>query len=301
VFDSSNILSSDCFGKITGKYAYFDQIQFWVRRPLDRQTRDWLEKQCGQGGLHPEDKPARFDARYRQRLNMFQPNEQALRFLAERHDALINRIEVTIDYILDGAPREDLFDFFHRHQIRRWHGKKQHIRLVEGETRYDASQWSPNKIAMYGQSSSRVTGETNCLHLEWHLNGLKAVRNAGIRCGADLLQFDHREFWKKRLLLCDVDRERLGRLLKNRASGRRSKTVKMMEWKNKSFTYRVNPDARLGEIYVHSYDTTQEVIDALKRHRIRSHLLQQTLIPIPHAVLLPDPARHYSNIPRRKP
>jgi hypothetical protein len=101
------------------------------------------------------------------------------------------------------------------------------------------------------------------------------------------------------LLLCDVDRERLGRLLRNRVSGRRRKTVQMEVWKNKSFTYCVHPDARLGEIYVRSYDTVQEMVDALKKSHRRALHQSGALIPIPNTVLLPEPSTLTSNIPRR--
>jgi hypothetical protein len=119
---------------------------------------------------------------------------------------------------------------------------------------------------------------------------LNSVRRAGIHSGWDLLEFDHRKFWRKRLLLYDVDRERLGRLLRNQTSGRRSKTAEMEVWRNKSFKYVVNPDARLGDIYVRSYDTIQELVDSLKS----SHRIHQALIPISSAFLLPDPARHFT-------
>ena len=61
------------------------------------------------------------------------------------------------------------------------------------------------------------------------LNGLKAVRRAGIKSGQDLLEFDHRRFWKKRLQFYEVDRGRLGRLIRNRRSSKRSRTTEMQQ------------------------------------------------------------------------
>jgi hypothetical protein len=283
-----NISFPNGSGKIT-KFAYFDQVQFWIVKPLDRQTIAWLQKHC-RGRIHVHDKPAKFNPRYRQRINLFQPDEQTLRWVAECDHALINRVEVAIDYVMEGTPREDGWAFLDRHLVRRWHGRKQNIRCG-GAARYDAGRSAPNVIVLYGESHSRITGEFNCLHLEWRLNGLKSVRKAGIRSGRGLLEFDHRKFWRKRLLLYDINRERLGRLLRNQASGRRSKTAEMEIWANKSFKYVVNPDARLGDIYVRSYDTVQELVDALKStHRIRSDRLRPALIPISNEFLLPDPS-----------
>ena len=97
-------------GRSTGKYAYFDQIQFWVVKPLDRETLDWLKKQCGKRP-RVDNRPARFNARYRQRVHIFQPRKPALRWLAERDHVLINRVEITMDYVIEGMPREDLWEF----------------------------------------------------------------------------------------------------------------------------------------------------------------------------------------------
>jgi hypothetical protein len=41
----------------------------------------------------------RFNARFRHRVELRQPSERALRWLAKRNDALINRAEITLDLI----------------------------------------------------------------------------------------------------------------------------------------------------------------------------------------------------------
>jgi hypothetical protein len=74
-----------------------------------------------------------------------------------------------------------------------------------------------------------VTGELWCLHLEWRLRSLKAVRAAGIESGEDLIGFNHREFWQKRLLLFDVDRQRLGRLIRNSYTGKEEGRQKLFK------------------------------------------------------------------------
>jgi hypothetical protein len=80
-------------------YPYFDNVQVWLLRPLDKATLAKLRKLCRKGGLHVHDHPARFDARYRQRLQFKQPSVTALLWIASRPDALINRVEVALDYI----------------------------------------------------------------------------------------------------------------------------------------------------------------------------------------------------------
>lgn len=188
-------------------YPYYDKVQVWLKRPASREVVKELRGQCGH--LYSDNHRARFDATYQQRLEFKQPTERALRWIAKREDALINRVEVALDFIFDTpAERDDTFEFLHRHLVRRWHGKTQKIKLVRsgaksgkgkkglpelvdeiemGETRYDAGR-APNKIVFYRNQYSRITGELNCLHLEWHLNGVRPVSSAEIGSGEDLAE-----------------------------------------------------------------------------------------------------------------
>ncbi len=109
-------------------------------------------------------------------------------------------MEVACDLIFpDCVELDDAFEFLHHHMVRRWHGKRQKIRRFEDGARYDAGRWAPNGIVMYREPFSRATGEADCLHLEWRLNGLDAVRGAGIKRPQELLNFNHRAFWEPRL------------------------------------------------------------------------------------------------------
>jgi hypothetical protein len=211
-------------------HPYFDKLQVWIPKPLNASTLASLRDQCGRGGIFAENKPARFDARYRQRIEFRQPSDRVLRWLMRHQEVLINRAEVAVDYVFNlRMDRDDTFDFLHRHLVRRWHGKNQKIKLVcrddsnkNGaqileepelcETRYDAGRAAPNKIVFYRERFSRITGELYCLHLEWHLNGLRAIRAAGIESANDLQEFSHRQFWQRKLLLRKVDPARLDRL-----------------------------------------------------------------------------------------
>ena len=277
--------------KPTAVYAYFDKISVLDTNPLDGDILASLRSEYGRGGLYVENRPARFDARYRQRLELKQPSRTTMECIARRHDTLINGAEVAVDYVFkSSADRDDAWEFLDRHLVRSWHGKNQNIRIVKSHsdtddnrssgTRYDAARSAPNGIVFYKDNHSRITGELNCLHLEWRLKGLKAVRRAGIKSGRDLLEFSHRQFWQKRLRLYDVeDRRRLGRLITNRARGKRSRAGTIEQ------TGRfAGVDGRTGEVHVRSCDTIQELIDKL-RGRIRSH---RALVAIPNEFLLPE-------------
>jgi hypothetical protein len=279
-----------------GIYPYFDKVQVWVRTPFDREALAQLENACGRGGIHEENRPARFDALLRQRIELRQPTVEALQQLAQRSDTLINKVEIAIDYLFDSpVARDDAWEFFHRHLIRRWHSTRQRIvvdrgtqdQSTDGEgrigTRYDAERRARNMIVFYRDEQSRRTGELNCLHLEWRLNGLEAVRNVGIESGQGLLEFNHRQFWQKRLRLYDVDRHQLGRLINNRLNRTRRRTS-VFEQRSR---YRINLDGRTGENHLASHDTIQELIDHLKG-TLHLERVRRALVPISIESLLPE-------------
>lgn len=272
-------------------WPYLDKIQFWLRKPIGNPEISSLRQQCGRGGVHAEGRAARFDARFRQRVELRQPSAEALQWLAMRRDALINRAEIALDLIFgDRNKRDDVFEFLHYRLVRRWHGKRQNVKLVRGvkhprkrrrvpeiveevgfgHTRYDAPRSAPNGIAFYHQPFSRLTGELDCLHLEWRLNGLRAVRNAGISSGRDLIQFDHRSFWNERLLLYEVDEARLGRLIGNHRSGERRRVDRPL-------------DGKIGHVLFSSVGTIQELIDeygaSLRLHRALERIPIEAFLP----------------------
>jgi hypothetical protein len=146
------------------------------------------------------------------------------------------------------------------------------------ETRYDAGGQARNRLVIYAEDHSRVTGELNCIHIEWRVRSPRAIRAAGINSGKDLPEFDHRAFWQKRLLLYTVDWRHLGLLIRNRRMGTKRRS---------SRTYRTDAhlmDGRAGEVYARSYDTVQKLIDDLKSScRIRLALKR-----IPNDSLLPE-------------
>lgn len=252
-------------------HPYFDNIAVWLKEPADAATIARLRRQCGY--LHAANRNARFGQGYKQRLELKQPGKAALRWIAGMNDVLINRVEIALDLIFNDAREQDeAFEFLHRHLIRRWHGRTQKIKLVRAErkkrkaqvveegsagaTRYDAGR-APNAIAMYRNQHSRVTGELFCVHIEWRLSGVRPVRSAGIQLGSDLLGFNHRAFWERRLMLVDIDADRLGRVIRNRNEGTRSRTPEV----GRFFKREINLDRKRGGVLLKSVGTVQEVID----------------------------------------
>jgi hypothetical protein len=285
-----------------GIHAYFDKVQAWLKFPADRRALTILDQHCGKGGLHIDNKPARFGQNYRQRIELKQPSLDALQWLAERDGVFVNRFEVTLDCIFDSLTALDQAqEFLHFHLIRRWHSKKQQVRLYRGSqardrrgkrraervheieqatTRYDASRRSRNGLVIYTENHSRVTGELYCLHVEWRANGVRAVQSVGTKSAGDLLEFDHHAFWKRRLLLVDVDPERLGRLFRNRASGLKSRSP---VFQTDRAGRQTNMDQYTGSRIIKSVGSLQELLDAYgTKMRIR-----RILEPVSNSAWLP--------------
>jgi len=259
---------------------------------LPRHTLNLLKAECGRGGLWVRNKRARFDYRYRQCVQLRQPTENACSLLAQRNDVLINGVEIALDLnFKNGFERDAAREFFHKHLVRRWHGSRQKIHVYQppqqkqaahdhsGQCRYDAARSAPNKIVVYSEDFTRITGEPDCLHIEWRTTRARATRATGIESVGDLLVFDHRRFWQKRLRLYDVDCDKLGLMMANRSEGRRHRRPKTIPRGN----IRCPSEARTGEHYAQKYETTQELIHQMKPI-CRIH---RALIPLSIEIFLP--------------
>lgn len=266
--------------------AYFDTVCAWLPRPARQAGLAELSLSCSH--LHVRTRSARFSKKYRQRIDLKQPTSEAIRWLSRR-SALINRVEVAVDYAFaSAAERERAYDFLHQHATRRWHGQQQRVFIHPGarQTRYDAGRHSANSMVFYREPHSRMTGEVDVIHFEWRLNRLKAVCSAGISSARHMLTFDHRAFWQKRLRLLDVSEERLGRLWRNSASGRRRQ--------------KPDPqDARYGHLLIGCVRTEHgwAVQDLIDEFRLPWFRLEYALQPLSIEAWLPPAAHTSCSIP----
>jgi hypothetical protein len=252
-----NLLSPELLVKPPSSIiAYFDRIVIWLRIPVDGRTLKKLRHHCGH--LQPGRRIARWDRNFKQRLDFKQPDEEALRWIAGRNDGLINYGEVTLDLIFRSrAESVAARDYLYRHLTRRWHRGQEIVFYDNDEdsTRYDGPRTAPNVIAIYLEDYSRITGECYCLHVEWKMRGVDAVRAAGILRPRHLLTFDHRAFWRERMRLYTVDPGRLGRLFRNR--------------EEITHSHRITPaDSVTGRTAIAPYQTVQMLIDHFAPYRI---------------------------------
>ena len=284
-------------------YAYFDKVQIWLRTPADSATIAKWRNECGRGGLYAENGLCGFPGDYHQRVELRQPSDRLLGWIAQIDHALVNRVEVALDHIFEcWADRDDALQYLHQHLVRRWHGKKQRIKIGrtsekptagtrrpfepvdeidDADTRYDAGRSAPNGIAFYRNDYCRITGELHCLHVEWRAKGVRAVRGIGIQTLADLAAFDHRAFWQERLRLVEVDPERLGRSIRNHHDGGKSRSgdIQTRHWDG----LRYNEDLRYGRAVMDSCDSMQELLDKYgaqyRIHRIITSIPNEDWLP----------------------
>ena len=165
-----NILPTAC-------YAAIDKINLWLPHPLSPAAAGRLERRCQ--SLHVLDRRMEFNRWYCQRLQLTQPTEAALNHLAQRaRNALFNYVEIALDLIYADADQcQDAYEFLCRHHIKKHHGKQQ-VRLVgdNGSTRYSGPRRAPNVLCIYQGRHSKVSGEVNCLHVEWRIRSRQALR-----------------------------------------------------------------------------------------------------------------------------
>ncbi len=181
-----------------------------------------------------------------------QPNEAVLRWLADRDDALVNVLHPAVDYIFaDAVDLERLKEIFDRCQVRRWHGKNQQVRFHHG-TRYDGGRWSaPNLLTNYADKPCRLRPAKS---IAFTSSGAPAAPTPAAapasRVQLDLVGFDHRSFWQSRLLLIDIDPERLGRTLRNQRDGTRSRVPLTVQ-------YRLTSDTPASNAHSHTRPRTR--------------------------------------------
>jgi len=261
-------------------YAYFDKITVWLKQPVSSEELKWLSEQCGKGGLHVKYRSARFDASLVERLQLRQPNQEALIWLAKRNDVHLNFVEAGLDWPFDAEIlKDEAWQFVCKYQMKKYH-REHGIRFVAGVTRYTGPRSAPNVLAIYCDKPCRLTGEIYCTHLDWRMKGAATLRRVGIFSVADLLNFDHRLFWSTRMLFRAMAPAKLGRRYWNhyRKGKRRGRWV--VKSKN-GFEYDM--DARTGGTIIRALGSTQAVLDEYRKR----FDVNRCLVPINHAHLLP--------------
>lgn len=264
------VLSADDSAFITAlkpldSYLYLHNARILFKRPLAPDERQYLADNCQSLTVHRHGQWVTDENGASRQLNIFPHREQvqvvganqlALKFLALRDDrppknngALAKRdrnpplviyLEIALDIILqDEQLLNRAFDAFTRCFVQLWNGKHGVIEFLNGGMS-TGRRWNGKYATSYISKPSPVTGEVNCLHIEYRICSAQAVRAVGVNSLADLLMFDFRSFWEKHLILRQIDVERLGRHVLNKSLGTRRQAPGPK-------------DRRTGQIYVRAY------------------------------------------------
>jgi hypothetical protein len=230
-------------------YLYFDLVRGWVKQPLSLRQQAMLTRTCPK--FHADTITADFDRRYRQRLQLPQPSEAALRLLIDftGDDMLVNGIEKALDLLPpDQATHYRLCDWLPQHFLQPWHkGYEMQFWFDDG---FSTRPFTPGQSQRghyfygYGDQHCRIDGQLFCVHLQSCVSGAQFVRRLGkgIHRPSDLLPFDFVGYFSKWLRLYQLDFERLGRFDVNRRSGGSRRTARLRHWGS----LRVNLDRMLG-------------------------------------------------------
>jgi hypothetical protein len=206
----------------------------WLQRPLTLRQQQRLRQHCP--GLYSENTIAKFDWHYRQRLQLPQPTEAALRILINcTHDELLlNRGEIALDLLFADRPSLGAIVNQLQHMLLQpWHSGHQMQAFDDGfvTRRYEPGQ--PKRghwMHHYADQPCRIDGHPHCLHLQSCVQGAPLLRSRGINRPSDLLDFDFVSYWQQWLRLYRLDFERLGRFDANRCSGSTRQRPRIEQW-----------------------------------------------------------------------
>jgi hypothetical protein len=203
---------------------HFDRLRVWPHPPLTNRQLASLDRECI-GGVRPDNEPAWFNRRYRQKIDLFQPSPTALQLLGEFDEgvSLVNYAEIACNLIFSNElATARVVDDFEVGFLQPHHGKMRAEIYPQGfSTRRTpergqrrAGRW----FVFYGDRPCKLTDAPHCFHFEGRHEGADAVRRIGINRAQDLGSFDFDAYFTQRMVLHALDVERLGRYDANKSS-----------------------------------------------------------------------------------
>jgi hypothetical protein len=193
-----------------GIMAYVDKVQLWLKTPLTRKQYLSLESQRDDR-LHVHSQPMKYNPTYKQRLQLRQPSREEQLWLSTLEGVLFNDLELSLDWTFDSKQElNHSHVFVCKYHVKPWHGK-QKVNFFENSRYTSRKRRVANNLDLYADKECRITGELYCLHMDWRVKGVQALRRADIGSIPELLTLDLRQFWEQRLIMRAVDYRALGR------------------------------------------------------------------------------------------
>jgi hypothetical protein len=153
-------------------YTYFDKVRIWLREPLLKRVVSRLNKGC-LGGIIEDQNPAWFDRSYQQKLELFQPTNWVLQFLARLDDGvLLNCAEPACNLIFADSDAVERYVLLFKYSfIQLWHRPTM---LVEAYSQGFTTRRPPDLggrragrwFHWYGDHPCNLTQDPNCFHFE---------------------------------------------------------------------------------------------------------------------------------------
>ena len=182
----------------------YDRLHFWLDHPLPLiplALRDDERVSIMPGSMQ-------YGPIWQTKIELLQPDADLLRacvdMAGERHRVLPNYAELKLDLLtrtendaklLQTAVLEHLIVKSPLYPVR-----------IDRGTAYYMPPTNPSgkplafKFVIYADKPSKETGRP-CCHLEWRLRGAATLENVGLISLDSCIDFDHRDFWSKRLHL----------------------------------------------------------------------------------------------------
>jgi hypothetical protein len=207
--------------------TYIDRLAFYVKVPLPRDLKRQLKNNAGKVDVKHRNPKMSLGV---QRVDIKQLNARCLELLNEHFsenesgvDFVINCVEFALDFVTDN--NDACESYLQSHTVQPWR-KNQSVFVYKNITTYFCGRNAPNNMVLYSDKPSKMKPDSGpCVHIEYRLRTFRVLRRLGILTFRDLIDFDHRQFWRERLQFRVVDEEKLGRGFLNQGLKRQRRTA----------------------------------------------------------------------------
>jgi len=275
--------------------AYADVLVFWLWDALGpRELRRLHECLADTRGYENEQErypragkyapPVLFHGQrrpFRQRLRLEQPSVEALQLITDMRgdDIYPNYAEVADDLVFPPDQLAGSDKCIRRHLRMPYH--RQHMHAVE-TTLYFNKLGTPRNLLTYPDKLSKLKPHEPCVHVEVRMKGHTLLAANQLGTVDDWIYLDYRALLAPRLLFCDIDFARLGRLLHNKRTGHGRRTAQAQDYKVGLRDFHKH--GLIKDSDGNSYLSVQKYID--ERHRFVN--LYPALIKLDNSALLPE-------------
>ena len=226
-------LAADVASLIKDRYLFWDHVGFWCGGSLAPELVCEVQSHC-RGNFRRCRRTEEADQwmwrdGYHTYYRLLQPTSEALTLLSgalHPQAYLINYMEPAIEL---GASKVEegrrLAEIIRSVIWQPWRSKRAQTRVVGGQTLYTGTRFDKNLITSYFSEEPKFSKQRVCVKIEYRTRSAGACRAKGVDTFADMMNFDHRGFWKLRLKMDVVDRSKLELDALNRNRGTKLKAL----------------------------------------------------------------------------